>query len=407
MTRIRRGITLLAFVATIMLFILPATGVYAAPVLQESYDGSNDQWWTPKGSIIVGQTFTAGSNHTVTSVKFNILFIGGTPGDIYVYLMATSGGIPTGSYLSTAVRSTYSTGWQEWTFTSPYAVTSGDVYALAISAPSSNDSNNINLWMEVPGAYGDGQAVYSMNGGGSWSSFSGGDLDFEVYGEDVAEFGDAPDPTYPTLLASNGARHTASTGLCLGSAVDYEADGQPSIDATGDDLSGADDEDGINFTTPLVTGQTASIDVTSVVPAATTAVLNAWIDFDNDGNWDHPGEQILTNQSLTGGLQSFDIAVPSDASLGTTFARFRISSDTGLQPSGLASDGEVEDYQVTIVPPTEEEPTPPPEEPGGEAVGIEVYPADKSAIIAPWIGLGVALAACGIYLVRRRNRSYR
>ncbi|MFC1910427.1 Ig-like domain repeat protein [Chloroflexota bacterium] len=164
--------------------IIPASGVYAAPSLQESHDGSNDFWWTPRGSIWLGQTFTAISNHSVTSVKFNILFVNGTPGDIYVYLMAIDGGIPTGGYLATAVRSSYSAGWQEWTFSTPFVVTDQVEYALVISAPDSDDSNNINVWMEnSPGTYGDGHSILSMNGGASWSSSTTGDMDFEVYGE--------------------------------------------------------------------------------------------------------------------------------------------------------------------------------------------------------------------------------
>jgi hypothetical protein len=58
------------------------------------------------------------------------------------------------------------------------------------------------------------------------------------------DFGDAPDPMYPTLLANNGARHTSGTGPHLGVSVDAESDGQPNATATGDDIAGwtADDE---------------------------------------------------------------------------------------------------------------------------------------------------------------------
>lgn len=61
------------------------------------------------------------------------------------------------------------------------------------------------------------------------------------------EFGDAPDPTYRTLLASSGARHAQASGPQLGPLIDYEADGQPNFVATGDDTSGLDDEDGVMF----------------------------------------------------------------------------------------------------------------------------------------------------------------
>lgn len=35
-----------------------------------------------------------------------------------------------------------------------------------------------------------------------------------------SDFGDAPDPTYPTLSASNGAYHSLINGLMLGTTVD-------------------------------------------------------------------------------------------------------------------------------------------------------------------------------------------
>ncbi len=61
------------------------------------------------------------------------------------------------------------------------------------------------------------------------------------------DFGDAPDPTYATLLANNGARHVIVTGYRLGATVDAEADGLPSTLADGDDLNNTDDEDGVSL----------------------------------------------------------------------------------------------------------------------------------------------------------------
>jgi hypothetical protein len=70
------------------------------------------------------------------------------------------------------------------------------------------------------------------------------------------DFGDAPDPTFPTTLGSNGARVRLLTGFALGKLIDPEKDGQPTADASGD---GAD-EDGVASITPLVPGQ---VDVAS------------------------------------------------------------------------------------------------------------------------------------------------
>ena len=54
------------------------------------------------------------------------------------------------------------------------------------------------------------------------------------------DFGDAPDPNFPTLLPG-GAQHTIVSGFHLGTLVDAEADGQPTADATGDDTDGSND----------------------------------------------------------------------------------------------------------------------------------------------------------------------
>jgi len=178
------------------------------------------------------------------------------------------------------------------------------------------------------------------------------DHDPSHYYSSVAyDFGDAPDPTYPTLLASDGARHIIVPGLSLGSVIDNENDGQPNLNATGDDSTGDADEDGITFTTPLVPGQLASIDVSSLIPAGAIGFLHAWIDFNADGDWNDASEQIFASHVLTG-ADTLNFDVPSEAAIGETFARFRLSWNGSLAPNGLTSSGEVEDYLVAILVPT-------------------------------------------------------
>ncbi len=159
------------------------------------------------------------------------------------------------------------------------------------------------------------------------------------------DFGDAPDPIYPTLLANDGARHNP-TGPTLGLSRDTEIDGQPDTTATGDDLVGDDDEDGVT----LGLLEAGLISAVTIEVQGTSALLDAWIDFNQDGDWSDPNEQVASSSNMTLGNNSIDINVPCDANVGTTFARFRLSTAGGLSPTGLANDGEVEDYQVTILP---------------------------------------------------------
>jgi hypothetical protein len=161
--------------------------------------------------------------------------------------------------------------------------------------------------------------------------------DDENLGSD--DFGDTPTP-YPTTLSEDGARHVAS-GLTLGLTRDVELDGTHSAVA---DADGAD-EDGVTFGTMMVGALGATLTV-NVQGAA--GKLDAWIDFNGDGSWGGPGEQLFALQDVVVGDNNLTFDVPSYAIAGTTYARFRVSTLGGLGVSGAAVNGEVEDYQVTI-----------------------------------------------------------
>ncbi len=184
------------------------------------------------------------------------------------------------------------------------------------------------------------------------------------FGYQAIDYGDAPE-SYGTTLASNGARHLLSVGqsaaaplLKLGFVVDTEPDGQPSDGADGDDFNrdfggpvppNADDEDGI-FINPITAGETIMLFAYVMEDSANVdGRLNAWIDYNADGDFNDPGEQIISDAAVNNGGNMFMVDAPGDAVAGDTYARFRLSSDPAAQnPTGLASDGEVEDYLVTI-----------------------------------------------------------
>jgi hypothetical protein len=172
------------------------------------------------------------------------------------------------------------------------------------------------------------------------------DLAFELYGQDL-DCGDAPDPTYPTLLASSGASHNVVPGICLGTSVDRDPDGQPDPNALGDDNAGIDDEDGVTFLTPLVPGSPGYIDVVANVPGD----VSGWIDFNADGDWDDPDDSLGISYA-NAGSNVFTIWVPPTAPGGMdTYARFRFGVKSGWTgPRGYSIDGEVEDYKVYIYP---------------------------------------------------------
>jgi PKD repeat protein len=165
-------------------------------------------------------------------------------------------------------------------------------------------------------------------------------------GEEL-DFGDVPDMplvgfNYPTLLASNGARHIVCANIRLGALIDSETDGQPNTPATGDDILTSPDEDGVQFVGTMYVGMPATIKVT----ASIAGFLNAWMDFNKDGDWADTGEQMFVNQPLVPGVNTLTFMIPTTAVQGKTYARFRFNTIGGLNYYGLAVNGEVEDYRV-------------------------------------------------------------
>jgi hypothetical protein len=162
------------------------------------------------------------------------------------------------------------------------------------------------------------------------------------------DWGDAPDSPavrgYPTLSVHDGARHVIA-GPWLGDdkgRPDAEADGQPHFKALSDNNVGANDEQGVAIP-PVVQGQHAAA---TIQVNGGGGVVQAWIDFNDDGLWQESEE--ICDRFLPEGIHALPFTVPDKAATGWTYARFRISRSGGLQPSGLAPDGEVEDHQVWI-----------------------------------------------------------
>jgi len=164
---------------------------------------------------------------------------------------------------------------------------------------------------------------------------------------DELDFGDANDPTYPTLLANNGARHIiGGPYFCSaggGGAPDPEPDGQPTPWADGDDFDAdGDDEDGVII--PFLS-QVVSNDITVYVCGG-GGVVQIWVDFDGSGSWE--AAELVFNGLLPDGVHAIPVTAPLGSIAGTTFARCRISTAGGLDVTGQADDGEVEDHTVEI-----------------------------------------------------------
>ncbi len=222
---------------------------------------------------------------------------------------------------------------------------------IFMAQPLVAGSNSLVFNVPCDATPGDSYARFRFSSSGALP-IGGPAIDGEV--EDYAvlvqgfDFGDAPDPQYPTLLASDGARHVVlPTGNpTLGSQVDIEIEGLQSPDHLGDDNDAADDEDGITLSGLYIPNAPGSMIVQT---GSTGGFLNAWIDYNQNGSWDDPGEQIATDLALAASsMQDLELVVDAASAVGPTCARFRLSTSTGLAPTGRADDGEVEDYTLEI-----------------------------------------------------------
>jgi len=161
------------------------------------------------------------------------------------------------------------------------------------------------------------------------------------------DFGDLPN-SYGTTLNQNGARHalpsSTPSSLYMGNTVTQENEGKPSDDAY---LDGGDDGVEINNSSLQDATIDAGHEATFKVTVAGNGYLNAWIDWNADGDFNDTNEQIATNISNVGNIITFTILVPNNKTR-TTYARFRYSSQSDLNATGYAINGEVEDYKINI-----------------------------------------------------------
>lgn len=223
----------------------------------------------------------------------------------------------------------------------------------SIANPGGNyDTPNGNINNEPNGLSG---GLYFRNGGATPGSLYtlqlAGAATTSVYGatsssflveSDNADVGDAP-------ISYGNPTHTLN-GIRLGANVDADPSLLNSANASGDDANNTDDENGVTLTPLLPAGQTTVVPV-SIQGAG--GYLSAWFDWNADGDFNDAGEQMVPAQSVSVGTLNLNIAVPTTAVVGSTFARFRVctnnaATDNCSNPTGTVQSGEVEDYQFIV-----------------------------------------------------------
>jgi len=179
--------------------------------------------------------------------------------------------------------------------------------------------------------------------------------------QSAQDFGDAP-------LSYGNPAHDIVAGILLGSTNTTETESYNSTTASGDT-----GDDGVTFSA-MTQGQTATH---TALVSGSGGKLQAWVDWNGDGDFSDAGEQIATSVQDNGpddsnplsGRIGVAINVPIDATINPTIARFRWSTQENLGATQIASNGEVEDYQVTIA-------------------GTAIYQVAKSSTVLDVSGLG-------------------
>jgi len=154
------------------------------------------------------------------------------------------------------------------------------------------------------------------------------------------DYGDAADPLYASTKANDGPRHTVVNGFSLGPTVTSDPDAR---------LIDLDTDDGV-IVEPFTASFNGSITV-NVLGASQSrnAYVSAWIDLNANGIFES-SEKIAERAFFSDGSRQIVMsAVSRDARTNVPVAvRVRMSSQQGLGPTGIAPDGEVEDYYTTI-----------------------------------------------------------
>lgn len=150
------------------------------------------------------------------------------------------------------------------------------------------------------------------------------------------DFGDAPLANYGNPI------HTVVNGIRLGNT--NTADTGPFDSSTASSDTG---DDGV--TIPVLS-ETVNATLTANV-VGTGGFLQGWIDWNGDGDFNDPNEQIALNlQDIDNdGVINIPVNVPTSTTTGETFARFRWSTSQNIAPNTAVSDGEVEDYHIPSI----------------------------------------------------------
>lgn len=164
--------------------------------------------------------------------------------------------------------------------------------------------------------------------------------------------GDAP-TSYGVRFADGGPLHPTSTILRIGTAATDGEDAQASDNATLDDTTATNDENGLTLSVLTTASTSYTLDANVLNNIGADADLIVWIDWDRSGEFDSTEAQSVTISPSS----SYQVQTPTWNSISPTagyyFGRARLmpTNDgfTNTSVGGMASAGEVEDFRITLL----------------------------------------------------------
>ena len=117
------------------------------------------------------------------------------------------------------------------------------------------------------------------------------------------------------------------------------------------DVLGVDD--GFRISGNVFAGIVATAEFKVLTGGLPRGYVQMWMDFNSDGDWDDPGEQVILNERL-GELpgdpwQPVSFTVPAGAASGDYQARVRFGYERFISTTDPAQAGEIEDYIVNVL----------------------------------------------------------
>ncbi|HIF9439741.1 TPA: GEVED domain-containing protein, partial [Photobacterium damselae] len=169
-----------------------------------------------------------------------------------------------------------------------------------------------------------------------------GCYDSTDYGDAAASYGQASHAYFDVAV-------DGTADLYLGARWDPEFGPWLSVDASGDDNNGQDDEDLVIPTQIIVETST-----TLPIQVVGDGFVSIWVDLNNDGDFADSNEQLINDQAVTTGNNSISVildAASAEGFNGNTVMRVRLCSSANSCNTfdGAANDGEVEDHWFELL----------------------------------------------------------